>query len=271
MSINNEETQKPVLTTILLSYNREHLLRKTVNSYLSTISVPYKLIIVDNASKDGSKEFIKKTCNSNPHVERIFLSENIGGAAFEMGSNLSNSPFIHFTENDIEYLDGWDKELLEKFQVFSELGQLSVFSSYPQSEKGEIWEIHPSTPLRRNGKTIYIADKNIASTCIVRAETKRGVRWKTTRITHETYRFPSDYEFSMKIKENGYLVAWNDKYTVINLGHFIGEWKENLAYYIENYKAKPKKGIMGMKKMLQDNGYDLVNKAGKLQIVNLGN
>jgi len=268
---NNDDLQKPVLTTVLLSYNRSHLLRKTVNSYLSTISVPYKLIIVDNASTDDSKEFIEKTCQMNSYVERIFLPENIGGAAFEIGSKLSNSPFIHFTENDIEYLDGWDNDLLEKFQVFPKLGQLSVFSPFPQSEKGEIWEIHPSTPLRRKGKTIYIADANIASTCIVRTEAKRGVRWRTRRIYHETYRYPRDYEFSMKIKENGYLVAWNDKYTVFNLGHFIDEWKDNLAYYIENYKAKPKKGIMGMKKMLKEHGYDLANKNGHFQIIKLKN
>ena len=271
MSTNNDDLQKPVLTSVLLSYNRSHLLRKTVNSYLSTISVPYKLIIVDNDSTDDSKEFIEKICSCNDHVEGIFLTENIGGKAFELGSMLSDSPFIHFTENDIEYLAGWDKELLEKFKVFPELGQLSVFSPFPQLEKGEIWEIHPSTPLRRDGKTIYIADRNIATTCIVRSEAKKRVRWRTRKITHETYRFPTDYEFSMKIKKNGFLVAWNDKYTVFNFGHFIDEWKNNLTYYLENYKAKPKKGIIGMKKMLQESGYDLVNQDGQFQIIKLQN
>jgi len=271
MSKNNEEIQKPVITTILLSYNREHLLRKTVNSYLSTISVPYKLIIVDNASKDGSKEFIEKTCHCNAHVQGIFLTENIGGKAFELGTMLYDSPFIHFTENDIEYLVGWDKELLEKFQVFPELGQLSVFSPFPQSKKGEIWEIHPSKPLQRNGKTIYIADRNIATTSIVRREAKKGVRWGTRPISHETYRFPTDYMFSMKIKKKGFWVAWNDKYTVNNLGHSIEEWKNNLNYYIENYKAKPVKGITGMRKMLQDNGYDIVIKNNESKIINLEN
>ena len=267
----DKKFQNPVLTSILLSYNREHLLKKTVNSYLSTVSVPYKLIIIDNASKDGCRDFIEKICNSNSNVEGVFLTENLGGAAFEIGTLMSNSPFLHFTENDIEYLPGWDKELLEKFEAFPKLGQLSVFSPFPQTDKGEIWEIHPSTPLTRNGKTIHIADRNIATTCIVRSEAKRGIRWRTRRITHETYRYPRDYEFSMKIKENGYLVAWNDKYTVFNFGHFVDEWKDNLTYYIENYKAKPQKGIIGMKKMLKKNGYDLVNKYGQFQIVKLKN
>jgi len=267
----DKKFQNPVLTSILLSYNREHLLKKTVNSYLSTVSVPYKLIIIDNASKDDCRDFIEMICNSNSNVEGVFLTENLGGAAFEIGTLMSKSAFLHFTENDIEYLPGWDKELLEKFEAFPKLGQLSVFSPFPQTDKGEIWEIHPSTPLTRNGKTIHIADRNIATTCIVRSEAKRGIRWRTRRISHETYRFPADYMFSMKIKKNGFLVAWNDKYTVINWGFNIDEWKDNIEYYIENFKAKPLKGVVGMRNRLQESGYDLVNISGKPKIVNLKN
>src|SRR5207248_11571826 len=44
----------PVLSTLLLNWNRVHLLEQTLHSYRSTVSVEHEVIVVDNASTDGS-------------------------------------------------------------------------------------------------------------------------------------------------------------------------------------------------------------------------
>ena len=261
----------PKISTILISYNHEHLLKKTIESYLKTISVPYELIIIDNASTDGSKNYIEQICTKNSYSKSIFLNENLGGEAINAGLNLARSPFLHVSENDLEYLPGWDQELLSKFDAFPKLGQLSLFSPYPQREKGEIWENHSySKIVKKGGKTIYLTNENIGTSSVFRREVyDKGVRWNTKRTSHETSKFPADFRFSQSVMELGFWVAWNDKYTVFNWGHNIKEWNEHLEYYLENYRAKVQLGEKEMKKRLLQNGYDLINENGKYKIVKL--
>jgi len=261
----------PKISTIILSYNRKELLQKTVESYLSTVSIPFEMIIVDNASTDGAKEYIQSVCKENPNIQEVFLNENLGGEALNLGMRLAKSEFIHISENDLEYLPGWDVELLSKFEMFPELGQLSVYSPEPQSDKGEIWEKHPAKPITRNGKTIYLAEFNIATPSVFRREIyDKGGRWKTQPVSRDTYvRFPEDREFSEYVKSQGFWVAWNDKYVVFNLGHNVAEWIKNLDYYLENYRCKVHLGEEGMRKRLRENGYDLVKNNNKYKIIKL--
>jgi len=267
----SKTSEPPIITTVLLNWNRIHLLKKAVESYLNTISFPYELIIVDNASTDDSRDYIRSVCKNDSNHFGIFLSRNIGGEAFNLGFHLAKGLYFHSMSNDGEYLPGWDKYALSKFEEFPELGQLSLISSKPQKEKGEIWITKPSTPITRNGITIRQTDFNIGSTCIFRKEIwKKGVRWENMPSQSQKIRLPDDGEFSRRIRELGYLVAWSDKYTTINWGHNVQEWKNNLEYYIINYEAKNWLGIEGMKNRLNENGYDLIQEInGKYKIVKM--
>ena len=53
------------LSTVLLNWNRIDLLRTTVKSYLATVKENYELIIIDNNSTDGSRDFIEEICIAN--------------------------------------------------------------------------------------------------------------------------------------------------------------------------------------------------------------
>ena len=125
-----------MITTVLLSYNRLHLLKITIESYLATISVPYELFIVDNASSKDVRDYILEVSKNNDNIKPIFLDENIGGEGFNVGFDKGIYPFFHASENDLEYLDGWDKEMLSKFEIFPELGQLSLISHMQQKQDG---------------------------------------------------------------------------------------------------------------------------------------
>jgi hypothetical protein len=176
------------------------------------------------------------------------------------------------SSNDIEYLPGWDKELLTKFDIFPELGQLSLYSPFPQMEIGQVGSrVQDSRSITRNGQTIYLAEINVPSVSILRREVwDSGVRWETRKVIGDTTRrLPADGLFSKAVKESGYWVAWNDKYTVINWGHNVSEWIKDPEYYLGNFRAKPQIGEEGMKKMLQELGYDLVQDSGKYKIVKL--
>jgi len=116
-------SQNPVISTILLNWNRADLLEKTLESYLSTIRTPFELFIIDNASTDTSRDVINRVTEQYPNVSAIFLPENQGGKAFNVALPLCRGRFIHFSENDLEYLPGWDAYVLRAFEDFPKLGQ----------------------------------------------------------------------------------------------------------------------------------------------------
>ena len=98
---------------------------------------------------------------------------------------------------------------------------------------------------------------------------ERGARWTTK--TRGNFRFPRDGRFSGAVKALGYFVAWNDAYVVRNLGHNIEEFKSRLPYYIENYTAKPRKGVEHFDRLLRAHGHRLVrDEAGRWSIEEQG-
>jgi glycosyltransferase involved in cell wall biosynthesis len=246
----------PEISTVLLNWNRMHLLQQTVESYLSTISVKYEMIIVDNGSTDGSADYIRALCADSRILKAILLDKNMGGEALNEGSQATRGDFIHICENDFLYLDGWDRDLLKKFETFKELGQISPMSPFHQAEKGEIWTDRPAEALEKKGHKIYSALENVTTTCLFRRKLwEKGIRWKS--IVSGEVKFPDDGSFSTDVKKMGYMVAWNDQYMVLPLGHNVDEFKANLPYYMENYKAKPWLKLEGFIARLKEHGYIL--------------
>ena len=68
------------LSIIILSYNTKKLLEKCINSiFRNTKNISFEVIIVDNASTDGSKELIDMVSRKN-NVSAILNNKNLGFA-----------------------------------------------------------------------------------------------------------------------------------------------------------------------------------------------
>lgn len=253
------------LLTILLSWNRPELLEKTVKSYFSSISVTFDLIVVDNGSNTETTSIINSLAN-NYDFKTIFLEKNIGGLAFNEAietAQLNDYRFVHFSENDIEYLTGWDQALIGKLETFKDVGQISPFSPFPPRELGDFARDKKAILTTRNDQKIYVTKSNVGSTCIVKREIiENGLRWKNIE-TNQGFRFPNDGLFSKEIKRLGYLIAYNDKYVVNNWGHNIYELEKDLEYYIKNHQAK---SLDRLKKQLSLFDMTLIKSGEKYQI-----
>jgi glycosyltransferase involved in cell wall biosynthesis len=254
--------QEPVISTVLLSFNRLDMLKRTVESYLSTISVPYELIIVDNASTDGSRDYIQEICNGKPNHKAILLEKDEGGGeAINLGIELTHGKYIHVSENDIEYFAGWDREMIRKFEAFPALGQISPKSISPGAKQ---------VPNRlTNGNETILAVDWITSTSIFRREIwSWGARWRSIENKPGSkYRPPGDVKFSFTVGKLGYLIAWNDKNMVANMGFRFKEIIKNIDYYVENYRSKYENGMELLRETLSKKGYELVEDNGKYRAV----
>ncbi|WP_016732733.1 glycosyltransferase family 2 protein [Saccharolobus islandicus] len=235
-----------VISTVILNWNRSDLLRITVESYLKTIDVPYELTIVDNGSTDDSRKVLKelKDKYGDKINNIIFLDKNIGGEAINLGLNNAKGKLLHISENDIEYLPSWSSKVVKLFQIFNELGQLSLFAPAPTDE--EVWVFHPiRRVLYKEGEILYEALGNVGTTSVIRREIwDKGVRVHT--IKTDEFLFPDDVRLSEDIIRQGYIVAWAPYYLVRNLGHSYNEILRRIEYYKKNYDSKKGLGYQGL-------------------------
>lgn len=226
-----------------MNWNRARLLKQTVESYLATTKlIDVELFVVDNASTDGSREYLKELTSRLP-IKAIYLDENIGGEAFNHAIPLAKHPFIHLSGNDQIFLPGWTDHVRQSFDTYEDLGQLSLFCNVPTDD--EAWAVKPAQLRFKAGKLLYQAEGNVGASSIIRGELfrERGIKVKNVELGN--LKFPSDGQLSLDIKAAGYWVAWADRYYVRNVGHERAEFEADPAYYEQNYANKPWIGLDG--------------------------
>jgi GT2 family glycosyltransferase len=68
------------IAAVVVTYNRKKLLAECLDALLSETRPLDSIIVIDNASTDGTEEFLKKNYLHNPIFDYTRLAENIGGA-----------------------------------------------------------------------------------------------------------------------------------------------------------------------------------------------
>jgi hypothetical protein len=237
-----------MISTIILNWNRDYLLKECVESYLDTVGPQFELIIVDNASSDRSREYLG-SLRSGESIRTILLDDNMGGKALNLAIPLATGNLIHISENDQIFLPSWREHAEAAFGCFDDLGQLSLFSDTPTDS--EAWEPKPSHLRFSKGKILYEAHTNVGTSSIIRAHLFREVGVQVENIEHGKLKFPNDYKLSEDIKAAGFWCAWSDRYYVRNVGHEVTEFAKNSAYYRGNYASKPWVGVAGWQQRIE--------------------
>jgi len=101
--VNRQEIKD--LTISIVSYNSLKFLKPCLDSiYNGPHSIKYDIVVVDNASSDGSPKFIK---NNYPLVILILNDKNIGfSAANNKAINRTNSKYIMLINSDCQVYEG---------------------------------------------------------------------------------------------------------------------------------------------------------------------
>ena len=101
------------LHTVFVTYNRLELTKRTIASYLETVTLPYTMVIVDNASTDGTQDWLAENFTE---YDLLFHNRYPGFAAnLGWGRAPNDATHFHRSDNDIEYLPGWCDEVAERF------------------------------------------------------------------------------------------------------------------------------------------------------------
>lgn len=96
--------KSPFVVVLILSYNGKHLLDDSISSYLSNDYENFEVVVIDNGSKDGTKDFVEK---EHRPAKLIRLEENRGySGGFNFGLehafNTLKADYVLVSNNDVE-------------------------------------------------------------------------------------------------------------------------------------------------------------------------
>lgn len=89
--------EKPLVTINILSFNRKDELHNTITKVFEQDYKNIEVIVVDNASSDGSPEMVEKEF---PKVQLIRLEKNIGIAGWNEGFNVAKGEYVLVLDDD---------------------------------------------------------------------------------------------------------------------------------------------------------------------------
>lgn len=163
-------TDKPLVSVIVPTYNRAHILHNALNSLLEQSYNNIEIIVVDDGSTDDTAELINRY--NNDHI-KYFFQQNTGQAGAR------NTGLRHATGDIVASLDSddiWYPNFLEKCVKKLVTDDLDfVFANWDQEDKdGKLWDflskdvyISPYFHKMENGwvnlnsdelRTIYVHD-----------------------------------------------------------------------------------------------------------------
>lgn len=109
-----------LVSIIIVNYNGKAFIKDCIESIMAAERFKVEILVVDNASTDGSCDFIK---NEYPFVNLIELDKNYGFAeANNKGAEVANSEYLIFLNNDTVVTRGWIRAMIDVMSTDPTIG-----------------------------------------------------------------------------------------------------------------------------------------------------
>lgn len=105
------------IDVVLLTLNRKADTQRTLQSLYKT-TVEFNLIIIDQNSDDGTREFLQEFVKDKNNTELILLEENIGvSGGRSKAISYCKTNYVTFIDNDMFFAEGYFENLLATMQT----------------------------------------------------------------------------------------------------------------------------------------------------------
>lgn len=179
-----------LVTVLVVTYNHRNLLRRCMESILrQKTDFPFKVLVADDASTDGTSDIVRDFAARRENVEALVRTENLGVAG-NIGTayGMIDTDFFILTEGDDYWIDD------DKLQL-----EVDALRSHPEC----VFCAHRTRVVDKDGNV-----KGAIGPCLNRDERVYGFR--KAPFCHTTSRLYRNFLKSMSEDER--LFIWRDTY-----------------------------------------------------------
>lgn len=145
--------KEPLVSIICLSYNHERFVSEAINSVLQQTYQNIELIVVDDASTDGSIHVIRNKISTHKHIRFLFLEQNLGNCrAFNKALNMASGEYIIDLAADDVLLPERVREGIMEFEKRSDEYGVNFTNAELINEDGTFLKHH--YPVDTRGKAL---------------------------------------------------------------------------------------------------------------------
>ena len=142
-----QEPKSPVVSAIIPTYNRAHLVGRALHSVLAQTFQDFEIIVVDDASSDRTEELVASF--GDPHIRYLRHEHNRGGsAARNTGIKAARGEYLAFLDSDDEWLPDKLDEQLRAFSD-SDLDAVGAVVCGSDVVEEDISQVHQTLPKHR--------------------------------------------------------------------------------------------------------------------------
>ena len=124
---------KPKLSIIIISFNTKRLTEECIGSVLrKTKGITFEIIIIDNASADGSVEMLGKFEKKHPNIKVILNKDNLGfGQANNQGMKIARGAYVLLLNSDTKVTNNVLGEMVSWMDESPKVGIASCALKFP--------------------------------------------------------------------------------------------------------------------------------------------
>ncbi len=211
------------VSVIIPNMDGKHFLEKCLGSMAGVSFDDTEIIVVDNASKDGSVQWIRE---NHPRVRIIENSENKGFApAVNQGICLADAEYVLLLNNDTEILPGFIealcKPLDEDKRVFGASACMLMYSDHGLTDDaGDLYTIFGLAFQRGNRKPAKRFSKQVSITapCGGACLYRKSVLDEIGLLDEAFFAYREDLDLGIRAKLAGYKNVYVPEAKVIHYG-----------------------------------------------------
>ena len=231
------EFDKMKVTIVIPNYNGKHFMEPCLASLREQTCQDYKVLVVDNASTDGSLEYMKE---HYPKIEVIALDKNYGfSKAVNVGIQHSTTPYVILLNNDTtvdpHYVEEMIKAIERSPRIFSVSSKM-IQMYHPEliDSAGDLYTLLGWGVCRGTGRPVsnYTEADEIFTACAGAAIYRRSAFGKIGYFDENHFAYLEDIDVGYRAKIYGY----KNTYCPTALVYHVGSGTSGSKY--NSFKVK---------------------------------
>lgn len=197
------------LTIIIPNYNGKHFMKPCLDSLMRQTYPGFQILVVDNASTDGSLEFMRE---NYPEIEVLSLDQNYGfSSAVNAGIRHASTPYVILLNNDTTADPRYVEEMLKAIEsspcIFSVSSKM-IQMYHPDliDSAGDLYTLLGWGVCRGTGRPVtnYTNADEIFTACAGAAIYRRKVFQKIGYFDESHFAYLEDIDIGYRAKIYGY-------------------------------------------------------------------